>query len=61
MRSITDSDAFPIGKHATANGVSKPSTLLLSICNQAFLLGKLYWNRSRGSYLNETKTITPFI
>lgn len=38
--SITESDTLPVGKHATLNGVFKPSTIELSINDQFVPAGR---------------------
>lgn len=46
--SITESDTLPVGKHATLNGVFKPSTMVLSINDQFVPIGRRR-NNSIGS------------
>lgn len=46
--SITESETLPVGKHATLNGVSKPSTSVLSILFQYVPVGRIR-NSSIGS------------
>lgn len=52
IKSITESETLPVGKHATPNDVSKPSTVSLLNFNQSVPFGKSL-NNSRGSFYLE--------